>query len=78
MFYRRFMGENVQTGGVMTFRYNTFAPPKLTNDQKADIEKGFADAEERRRQEKKKKIMIWIVVALVIILGAGLVWVISS
>ncbi len=65
------MAEQVQTGGVMQFRYEGQKQAGLDPDRKDAIEQGYAEADERKKREKKSKTIFWIIVALVILLILG-------
>ena len=63
------MAEEVQTGGVMQFKYKDSAG-KLDDERKDSIAKGYEQAEERKRleQERKRKRMIWISTAIILLI----------
>jgi len=65
------MAEQVQTGGLMQFRYDKQKESDLDPERKYDIDLGYAEADERKRREKKNKIILWIVVALIIVAILG-------
>ena len=61
------MAENVQTGGLMQFNYDSQKEASLDPERRNAINLGYAEAEERKRKERRSKIMFWIVIVLVII-----------
>lgn len=61
------MAEEVETGGLMRFRYSG-EHAKLSDKDKKDIEEAYRKADERKRREKKKKHIIWTISILILIL----------
>jgi len=61
------MVEDVQTGGVMQFKYKGNSS-KLDDERKKAIEEGYKQAEERKRLERKRKKMIWMGIGMVILI----------
>lgn len=61
------MAENVNTGGLMSFRYNKNAP-RASQEEKDDIEEAYARADERKKREKMNKIISWIIAILILII----------
>lgn len=61
------MAEEVQTGGIVRFRYDNQNQLKLTDKQKKEIEEAYKKADERKRKEKIRKKLIVILIILVII-----------
>ncbi|MEK6850521.1 MAG: hypothetical protein AABX85_03020 [Nanoarchaeota archaeon] len=61
------MSEQVQTGGLMQFRYPKERVVALDPERRKAIGLGYAQADERKSKEKKNKIIFWIIVILIII-----------
>ncbi|MFH1425458.1 MAG: hypothetical protein ABIG28_01870 [archaeon] len=62
------MAETITTGGVKTFRYQKGHNPRFNKEQKLEIQKAYAQAEERKKKKKKKKkIIILAIIVLIII-----------
>ncbi|MBI2632482.1 hypothetical protein HYW75_05750 [Candidatus Pacearchaeota archaeon] len=64
------MAEEVQTGGVMSFRYDSSNNTKLSESQKSEIEEAYKQAEERKKRERRNKIIKWgiFIIALLLIM----------
>ncbi len=62
------MPENVQTGGIMNFRYEKAGKQRISESERREIEEAYARADERKRRERRDKKVKWIVIALIIIL----------
>ncbi|PIN92854.1 hypothetical protein COU54_05265 [Candidatus Pacearchaeota archaeon CG10_big_fil_rev_8_21_14_0_10_31_24] len=60
------MVEDVQTGGIMQFKYKG-NNVKLDDERKSAIEEGYKQAEERKRIERKRKKIRWFGIVLVIL-----------
>lgn len=54
------MAEEVETGGLMRFRYSG-EQSKLSEEKKKEIDAAYARADERKRKEKLRRRMLWIV-----------------
>lgn len=68
------MAENVQTGGVMQFRYSG-EKPKLSREERDDIEDAYEAAYERKREEKRRKRLLYILLILLgLIVLAFIIW----
>ena len=66
------MAEEVETGGLMRFRYSG-EQTKLSEDKKKEIERAYQEADERKRREKQQKILFLILGILVLVtIGIGL------
>jgi hypothetical protein len=61
------MVENVQTGGLKNFR-RSGEEPKLSDEQKKEIEDAYKRADERKAEEKRKRRIYWIIGFLILIL----------
>jgi len=48
------MTEEVQTGGVMNFRYDSSNTGKLSEERKREIEEAYKEADERKKRKKNK------------------------
>lgn len=66
MVIRFSMVEDVQTGGIMQFKYKG-NNVKLDDERKSAIEEGYKQAEERKRIERKRKKIRWFGIVLVIL-----------
>ena len=62
------MAEEVQTGGVMSFRYDSSSIGKLSDERKREIEEAYKEADERKKKEKSGKIFIWILIFIVVLI----------
>lgn len=63
------MAEEVETGGLMRFRYSG-EQARLSDRDKKEFEAAYQQADERKRREKARRRALWIggiVIALVII-----------
>jgi len=66
------MAEQVQTGGVMRFRYERKqAEPELDPDDKREIRAAYGAYYERKRKEKRNKIVFWIILCLILLFLIG-------
>lgn len=65
------MAEQVQTGGLMQFRYDKQRQAELDPERRKGIAEGYAQAEERERKEKRNKIIFWIILVLIILAILG-------
>jgi len=65
------MSEQVQTGGLMQFRYSKQKTSSLDPERKDAIEIGYAEADERKKKEKRNKIIIWIIILLLVLAVIG-------
>ncbi len=70
------MAEQVETGGVMTFRYGREHQPVLDGKLKKDIEKAYARASERKKRERLRKSLWWIlgIIIFLILIAAIFLW----
>ena len=66
------MAEEVETGGLMRFRY-TGEQPKIKEEHKKEIEAAYVRADERKRKEKARKRIILIL--SILILFICIIWV---
>lgn len=64
------MAEEVQTGGVMQFKYEKKSK-ELDSERRNAIAEGYKQAEERKKRDKARKRAIWIttIILFVIVLG---------
>lgn len=65
------MSEQVQTGGLMQFRYSKQRDLELDPERKDAIEIGYAEYDDRKKKERKNKLIFWIIFILLIILIIG-------
>ena len=65
------MAEQVQTGGLVEFRYDKQRQTELDPDRRKAIAEGYVEADERKRKEKRNKIIFWVILALIVILVFG-------
>lgn len=65
------MTEQVQTGGVMHFRYDKQSQSGLDPERRNAISEGYAQAERREEREKRNKLIFWIVLAIIVLLILG-------
>ena len=64
------MAENVQTGGLMSFR-DSNERKELNDEKKKEIREAYAIAEERRRKRRKEKAILWVIIGIIIVLILG-------
>lgn len=64
------MGEDVETGGLMKFRYDKGSGRRMSDEERAEIRSAYLRAEERKARERRNRIIFWIV-GIVIALAAG-------
>lgn len=63
------MAENVQTGGVMQFRYSGGSQTqRLDAERKRLLEEGYRRAEERKRIERKRRKRNWLLVLVLFLI----------
>lgn len=67
------MAENVQTGGVMQFKYEKGHQSRLSEKERKEIAEAYERAAERKRRERRRKIIGWGIAVLLILLGVGYV-----
>ncbi len=66
------MAEEVETGGLMRFRYSG-EQAKLGDKEKKEINAAYQQADERKRKEKARKRMFWILgIIIIVILIVGI------
>ena len=64
------MSEEVETGGLMKFRYGKSARvSKLKPKQKKEIRDAYEQHYQRKRGEKRRKLMIIILIVIVVVGG---------
>jgi len=66
------MAEDVQTGGLMRFRYGKDSSSKLDDDRKREIREAYALADERKAREKRNRIIFWVLMLIALIILGGL------
>lgn len=65
------MTEKVSTGGAMKFEYERGHAPKMSQEEKKEIENAYKKYYDRKTREKKKKnilIAIAIIITLIILI----------
>lgn len=68
------MAEQVQTGGVMQFRYSN-ERSRISQEERDDIEEAYEMADERKKREKKRRVWLLILLGIIIVVVvAGVVW----
>tara|TARA_Y100000310_G_C20683361_1_gene817442 strand:+ start:1811 stop:2029 length:219 start_codon:yes stop_codon:yes gene_type:complete len=68
------MAEKVETGGLMSFRYEKGSHGKLEDKEKREIEGAYARAEERKMRERRNRMIMWIVIIAVLLLVVWGIW----
>lgn len=68
------MGEDVETGGLMKFRYEKGQRGRLSESEKNEIRDAYARAEERKAQERRNRIIFWIVGIVIALAAAGAIY----
>lgn len=68
------MGEDVETGGLMKFRYERGHQAKLSEYDKNEIRDAYAKAYERKVQERRNRIIFWIVGLIGLMVASGLIY----
>lgn len=63
------MAEDVQTGGLMKFRYGKGEKPKINEDLKKDIRDAYGMYYERKAREERRRKLLWLLVGLVILVA---------
>ena len=62
------MVERVETGGLMSFKYENQEKKTLNEADKKEIERGYDEYYERKRREKRNKIIVWVFILLIILI----------
>lgn len=65
------MAENVQTGGLMKFRYGKNEKPKINEELKRDIQDAYGRYYERKAHEEKRRKLLWRLTGLAILILIG-------
>jgi len=65
------MAEEVNTGGLMRFKYGQNNSGKLSERERNEIKDAYTRADERKRREKLQRLIIWIIIGLIVVFGAG-------
>ena len=65
------MGEEVNTGGLVRFKYDKENQLKMGDEQKREIRDAYARADERKRKEMIMKWIILVIVGIIVICGMG-------
>lgn len=68
------MGEDVETGGLIKFRYEKGHQAKLSEYERNEIRDAYAKAEERKARERKNRIIFWILGLIGLIVVSGLIY----
>jgi hypothetical protein len=63
------MAEEVNTGGLVRFRYDKGSEAKMSDSERSEIRDAYAWADERKRKEKLKRWIIWVIVGLIVVGG---------
>ncbi|MEK6892770.1 MAG: hypothetical protein AABX07_01065 [Nanoarchaeota archaeon] len=66
------MAEEVQTGGIMSFRRFGEQQPALDPKRKKDIDEAYAAYYERKEEEKRRRRIRWIIGIIFLILIIGI------
>ncbi len=68
------MAEEVQTGGMKSFRRSGEQQPELDPERKEDIGAAYDAYYERKKEEKRRRRMLWIlgIIIALLILIAGI------
>ena len=67
------MAEQVQTGGIMQFRYNRGNYPKANKEERREIREAYSRADERKRKEKRR-LWLLILIGIIILIVLGITW----
>jgi hypothetical protein len=68
------MAEQVQTGGVMQFRYGRGNYPKASKEEREDIEQAYEIADERKRRERRRLWLLILLGIIIVVVIAGVVY----
>jgi len=68
------MGEDVETGGLMRFRYDKGSGRKISESERNEIREAYARAEERKARERRNRIIFWIVGLIGLMVASGLIY----
>ena len=60
------MAEEVNTGGMMKFRYDGAKVSGLKESEKLEIAEAYEKADARKRNEKRMKMLILLTILLVV------------
>jgi t-SNARE complex subunit (syntaxin) len=60
------MTEQVQTGGLMQFRYSGQTAEDNDFERKEAIQIGYGEYDERKRKNKRNKIIFFLILLLII------------
>lgn len=68
------MGEDVETGGLIKFRYEKGSGSKMSENERNEIREAYARAEERKAREKRNRIIFWIAGLIGLLVASGLIY----
>lgn len=68
------MTEDVQTGGLMKFRYGKGNGPRLDDKRKKDIQDAYAQFYERRAIERRNRTIFWVLALIALVIFGFVVW----
>ncbi len=66
------MAEEVQTGGLVKFKYGKNDKEKISEDLKREIKGGYARYYERKEREIRNKKILLIIIGLILLILFGL------
>jgi len=66
------MAEEVQTGGLVKFKYGKSDKGKISEDLKREIKGGYARYYERKEREIRNKKILLIIIGLILLILFGL------
>jgi len=69
------MAEDVQTGGLIKFRYGKGdSSPRLDEKRKRGIQDAYAQFHERKALEKRNKMIFWVLALIVLVILGFVAW----
>jgi t-SNARE complex subunit (syntaxin) len=68
------MVEEVQTGGLMKFKYEKGQGGKLDDEEIKEIDSAYDNARERKRRERRKRIILLVMIIVVIFIAVWGIW----
>ena len=69
-----FLGERVNTGGLMDIVHPKGAERKMSESERNEIREAYARAEERKARERRNRIVFWIVGLIGLMVASGLIY----
>ncbi|HLF53551.1 MAG TPA: hypothetical protein VI544_00030 [Candidatus Nanoarchaeia archaeon] len=66
------MAEDVQTGGLHTFRYGKEGVSKINANLKKEIQEGYAAYYKRMAKEARNRKISWILIGIVLLALIGI------